>query len=461
MSNAGIEQLGVDTIPDHERKAKPTSLLGVFVGSNLSLSVMVFGWLPILYGLGFWESVSAIVVGTTLGALLVARTSLLGWRAATNNSVASGAYFGVKGRLVASFVGLLLCVQYVALTVWTGGEAISAGVARLVETEASDMWLSASYVLIAFCIVGFALYGYRSIVQLNNYVVVGMAALMILAAIALWPNFDSSYAGDPTVYALVDFWPTWLLAVLTAGVSGPISYVTQTGDWARYVSPKHSEKVVVRNTFVALLVGLLVPTIFGAAVATAAFDEFSFVAGFVAGSPSWLVVALVLIGIVGSLGQGSINLYSMGLDMDAIAPRLTRVQATVLVALVSTSLVFVGRFVFDAAEAVTTSVLVLTVLATSWTAVSLAAYVRTKGRFNQADLQIFNSGSTGGEYWFTGGWNVRAVFAWLIGSIAGLLGISSVSYVGPIAEIFQGIDVSIPVAGLVALALYLIGNSTK
>ena len=88
---------------------------------------MVFGWLGILYGLSWWQSVSAILVGTLIAAAFVSASALLGWRAATNNSVSSGAFFGVRGRLIASFVGLLLCIQYVALTIWTGGEMISAG----------------------------------------------------------------------------------------------------------------------------------------------------------------------------------------------------------------------------------------------------------------------------------------------------------------------------------------------
>jgi purine-cytosine permease-like protein len=59
-----IESIGVDTVPESQRTGKPRNIISVFVGSNLSLSVMVFGWLGILYGLSWWQSVSAILVGT-------------------------------------------------------------------------------------------------------------------------------------------------------------------------------------------------------------------------------------------------------------------------------------------------------------------------------------------------------------------------------------------------------------
>ena len=450
-----IESIGVDTVPESQRTGKPRNIISVFVGSNLSLSVMVFGWLGILYGLSWWQSVSAILVGTLIAAAFVSTSALLGWRAATNNSVSSGAFFGVKGRLIASFVGLLLCIQYVALTVWTGGEIISAGWARLTDTEVSDLLIAIGYTVIAIAVVVFAVLGYSWILKLSKYVSYLMGALVVLTIIGLWSAFDPTYPGDPEVYALGSLWPTWFLTALTCGAAGPISYVTQTGDWSRYISESaHSAREIVKNTFVAMVVGLSIPTIFGAFVAVAAFDEESFAGGFVAGSPSWLLIPLLLIGFIGSLGQGSINLYSMGLDMDAIVPKLSRLQSTVLVAGISTGLVFIGKFIYDAEAAVTNSVLFLTSLASSWIVISLYGYYKNKGNFDKAALQIFNKRETGGKYWFTGGWNLKATFSWIVGSVVGILGISTVDYVGPIAAALGDVDVSVPGALISALVVY-------
>ena len=450
-----IESIGVTTVPESERTGKPRNIISVFVGSNLSLSVMVFGWLGILYGLSWWQSVSAIFVGTFMAAAFVSTSALLGWRAATNNSVSSGAFFGVRGRLIASFVGFLLCIQYVALTIWTGGEMISAGWARLTDTEVSDSLIAIGYGVIAIAVVTFAVLGYSWILKLSKYVAYLMGALVVLTIIGLWSAFDPSYPGDPEVYALGSLWPTWFLTALTCGAAGPISYVTQTGDWSRYISESaHSARDIVKNTFVAMVVGLSIPTIFGAFVAVAAFDENSFAGGFVAGSPSWLLIPLLLIGFVGSLGQGSINLYSMGLDMDAILPRLSRLKSTVLVAGISTGLVFIGKFIYDAEAAVTNSVLFLTCLASAWIAISLYGYYKNKGSFDKAALQVFNRRETGGKYWFTAGWNIKAAFSWVVGSVVGILGVSTVDYVGPIAAALGDVDVSVPAAVVSALVVY-------
>ena len=456
-----VETMGVDTIPESERTAKPTSIIPVFLGSNMALSVMVFGWLAVLYGLSWWQSVSAILVGTIVAAALVCASALLGWTGATNNSVASGAIFGVRGRLVASFVGLLLCIQYVALTVWTGGEIISSGIVRIFGVKESDGLLVAGYLLIAVATVAFALLGYRYLVKLNTAIMWSMFALAILSIIALHSAFHFDYAGAPDQYALGSFWPTWILAALTCGAAGPISVVTQTGDWTRYVSSATSKRDVVKSAFLAISFGLAIPTLFGAFVAVAAFDENSFVAGYVKGAPTWLLFPLLLVGFVGSLGQGSVNLYSMGLDMDAILPKLSRLQSTFVVSGIATGLVFIGKFVVDAESAVTNACLFLTALGTAWIAISLFGYHRMGGTFHKEDLQVFNKREQGGRYWYTAGWSVKATVAWVVGSICGVLGISSVDYVGPIAHALGDVDVSVIAPAVVGIALYWLMDRKK
>jgi len=450
------EILGVSTIPEENRTASVNTFFPIFLGANLSLSVMVFGWLTILYGLSWWDAVSAIVVGTFIAAFFVSTSSLFGWRTATNNSVSSGAFFGVRGRLIASFIGLLLCLQYVALTIWSGGETISAGWARLTNTESSNTTLIVGYLLIAIFIVLLAIVGYKLILQVNKIIVPAMFLLMTLSIVAFADTFDFNYAGTPELYALGSFWPTWILAALTCGAAGPISYVTQTGDWSRYISESStSAKNLITKSFLSLFIGLTVPTIFGAFIGIVAFDENSLAAGYVLNSPEWLLIPLLLIAVIGSLGQGSINLYSMGLDLDAIAPKLTRAQSTYLVAGLSTGLVFLGKFVYDAESAVTNSVLFLTCMATAWFAVSLTGYIKAKGVISKSDLQVFNQGKQGGKYWFTAGWNLNAVTAWLLGTTVGFLGVSTEEYQGVLSVNLSSIDVSLPASAIISVLVYL------
>lgn len=451
-----VEEHGVDTIPESERTARPRDVVAVMWGGNLALSVVVFGWLPILYGLSWWSAVGAIVAGNLLGSLAVAPLVLLGYRSGTNNSVSSGAYFGVRGRLIASAIGLLLTLGYLALTVWTGGEAAVGGIGRVIGTAPDNAAYALGYIAIAVLVGVVAVYGFRWLVLINKAVIPVVGLTFLLCAVALAPRFDAGYPGTPDQYALGSFWPTWLLAALTAGVSGPISYVTLVGDWTRYVSPgRHPSRSLLTAGWAGLFVGLLVPTLFGAFVSVAAFDPDSFVAGLLREAPGWLLLPLLVTGVVGSLGQGGLNLYSMGLDLDAIFPRLTRIQATAVVAAGGAALVFLGKFVWDAETSVTTFVLVLTSLATPWATITLLGYWRTGGTFDEPSLQVFNRREHGGVYWFTRGWNLDATAAWLAGGVAGLLSISTTSYEGPVAAAFGGVDLSVVTSAVTAGLSYL------
>ena len=46
------------------------------------------------------------------------------------------------------------------------------------------------------------------------------------------------------------------------------------------------------------------------------------------------------------------------------------------------------------------------------------------------DLQVFNQRRRGGRYWFVGGWNPRAVLAWVAGALFGVLSVNTTLYVG-------------------------------
>ena len=50
-----IEETGIEYIPEAARDSRPANLAAVFFGGNLAFSVIVFGWLPITFGLGWWS----------------------------------------------------------------------------------------------------------------------------------------------------------------------------------------------------------------------------------------------------------------------------------------------------------------------------------------------------------------------------------------------------------------------
>ncbi|MFD8548110.1 cytosine permease [Streptomyces sp. NPDC059649] len=451
-----IEQRGVDTIPDEERTSGPRDLVSILLGSNLALGVVIFGWLPVSFGLGFWGSVSSLAAGTLVGAALTAPLALVSLRSATNLSTSSGAHFGVRGRLIGSVIGLLLSLGYTALTLWVGGDAMVGCLHRLLGLPTGGASYAVVYALLAGCTAVGAVYGYRVLLRMSKVLSIGLTVLLVVGVFAYAHHFTTGpVPGVP--YALGGYWQTWLLSAVSAGLSGPIAFITLLGDYSRYISPRrHSSKKVFAATYLGLVTGLLVPQLFGtfSALAVGAGDDYA--GPLVAGAPLWYLVFLLLNASAGSVGNSGLMLYSMGLDLDAILPRATRTQATYVVAGVSTALVYAGHFLWAAQDAMTSFVLLMTAIGTPWAVITVMGFARCRGDYDADSLQVYNRGTRGGVYWFKAGWNVQATVAWALGSVVGLMGVDTPFYQGPLLGWTGGIDLSFLLAAAVAGLAHLL-----
>jgi cytosine/uracil/thiamine/allantoin permease len=231
-----------------------------------------------------------------------------------------------------------------------------------------------------------------------------------------------------------------------------------TGDWARYVSPaRYSTKRLVPLGMLGVYLGIVIPQLIGTMAAVTFADPYApFVDGLIAASPGWYVVCILLLGILGSGGLAVGTSYSCGLDLDAIVPRLTRVQATIATSLVAAALVYLGALVFNLADSVLAISIILLALSTPWAVITGLGYLLARGRYDLDALQVFNRGERGGRYWFSAGFNFRAVVAFLAGAAFGILAVNTTLYVGPLAEVAGGVDVSFAGAALIAGVVYLV-----
>ncbi|MEE6170293.1 MULTISPECIES: purine-cytosine permease family protein [unclassified Mycolicibacterium] len=447
-----IERVGVEHLPEQQRQSSPRNLFAIFFGGNLAFSVILFGWLPVTFGLTFFEALGASVTGLIVGLLLIYPMALLGPRTGTNNPVSSGATFGVRGRLIGSTITLIFALAYAAIAVWTSGEALVAGTHRLINTPQTQTAFLIGYAIVALEIVLLALYGHGTIVLLQKLIVPAAAAIMLLGIFALAPHFDPNYRAGG--YLLGDFWPTWLFAA-TISVGGPLSYAPSIGDYTRRISPKRfTDRQIGLAACAGIFVGLMITSAFGAFTATTfTKPSASYVADLVTSSPTWYVVPILALALLGGCGQGVMSIYSSGLDLESIIPRLTRTQTTLITSGIALGLMYLGVVTVSAIESITAMTVVLNAIAGPWVAINIVGFYQARKRaFDVIALQRFGVGVTGGRYWFTHGWNLRAVISFAIGSIIGLLTVDNNLYRAPWADIAGGIDVSLFLsAGLGAL----------
>ncbi len=453
--NTGFEQIGVSRIPAADQTSTPWTFFSILVGGNLALGVMVFGWISVTLGLGTVDALTSIATGVLLGIPMVWALVLIGSRTATNNSTASGAHFGVRGRLIGSIVGLAISLTYTAIAVWSGGDATVSVLHRIAGTPQSGIAHAVAYLVLIAGVGVIAVAGYHLLARVERWMVAlgGVSFLLILAAFS--GRADLGYTGGD--YVLGSRATTWILSAVVVGISGPMSMITLLGDWSRYISPvRFPARKMLPVASLGLFVSIAGPAAAGVLVASAFPDPFTdFGSGLVQQSPLWLAIALVPFLTLGTAGFGATSMYSCGLDLDAILPFLSRAGATAVVCAGSVLLVFAGAFIWDAQDSITAISLILVVLATPWAAVTTIGFLRARGQYRLDDLQVFNAGRTGGAYWFTGGFNLRAAIAWAAGAVLGCLAIDCSLYSGPLAGLAGGVDVSFAGSAAVSALVYL------
>jgi len=211
---------------------------------------------------------------------------------------------------------------------------------------------------------------------------------------------------------------------------------------------------------VGMFIGVMLPSLFGAYTAMSfANPTDSYLDDLVTAAPAWYVLPIVVISVLGGLSQGVLCIYASGLDLEGLAPQLKRTQTTIITAAVAIVLLYVGVFVFDAVGSVTAMTVVLNAVITPWVAVLAIGALRARRvGYDPVDLQAFAHGRRGGRYWFTGGWNIPAVLAWAAGSLFGVLAVNTTLYVGPLADVAGGVDLSTIGSAVIAGVIYVVAG---
>jgi purine-cytosine permease-like protein len=448
-----IEQHGIDTIPDAERTSGPFDLFRIQFGGANTFATVILGTFPILLGLSLGQAVAATVLGVVVGALILMPMGLFGPRTGTNNAVSSGAHFGVRGRVLGSFLSLLTAIAFYSISVWVSGDAIVGALTRLLGVEDSDLLRGVIYAVLGALVIVVVIYGYQFMLLVNKVVVIANTVLILLGIVAYASLFDFGYASPG--YALGGFWPTFILSALIV-MGNPISFGAFLGDWSRYIPSGTSTGKLLGATFLGQL-ATLVPFLFGVGTATLVAGEADYVVELIQVSPLWYAVLLIVVAFLGGMSTGVTSLYGTGLDFSSVFPRLSRVQASLFIGALAFVFILVGRLAFDLLGSVNAFIGLIIICTTPWMIIMTIGYVVRRGHYSPGDLQVFNQGRTGGRYWFTQGVNWRGMVAWVPAAVAGVLFANYPPLItGPFANAAGGIDLSLLVSIGLAAVIYLV-----
>lgn len=462
-----VESFGVETIPAEDRTATPFDLFRVAFGGANTFATVVLGAFPVLvFGLGFTDALLAAVLGIVIGALLLMPMALFGSLNGTNNAVSSGAHFGVVGRIVGSFLALLVAIAFFAISIFTSGDILVGALDELLGTGRSDALLAVAYALFAVAILAICIYGFRFMLSVNKVAVVTATSLYLVGAIAYGPDLDTSYGGFSEGPA---FAPAFIGSALLV-LSNPLSFGAYLGDWSRYIPATAGRGRLLLAAFASQL-ATIVPFAFGIATATviateapAAAKAADYAGGLIDVTPTWFLVPVVVIAVIGGLSTGTTSLYGTGLDFSSVFPRLSRVQSTIVIGVIAITVVFVGRFALDFVQTIVTFATLIIVCTAPWVVIMTIGFVQRRGHYLPDHLQVFNRGQRGGAYWFSGGVNWRGMGAWIPAAVVGLLFVNLPGqFEGPLRNVAEdagvgslaGVDISLLVSIVLAALLYV------
>ncbi len=455
-----VEQHGVESIPDQDRDSSIFDFTRLCWGGANSLATAVLGAFPIMFGLSFWQATAATVFGVVVGSLILAPMSIFGPINGTNNAVSSSAHFGVVGRIVGSFLSLLTAIAFFAISVWSSGDAV-VGAARLVfHIRGTNHEVAVVYAVFALSVLIVCIYGFRMMLFVNKIAVVASTGLFILGMVAFWRLFDAHYAGAGLHWGSRAFWPLFISSALIV-LANPISFGAFLGDWSRYLPRSTSKPRLMAATILAQWLTLL-PFLFGvvtaSVVATRAPDYLAradYTGGLLTVAPVYFLAPLLLLAVLSGMSTGTTSLYGTGLDFSSVFPRLSRPRATLLIGILACALIFVGRFYFSLFDSISTFVSLIIVTTTPWMVIMMIGYLVRRGFYLPEAMQVFNRGQTGGPYWFSDGWNLAGMSAWIVSSVFALLAVNIPGhFVGWLGNLAGGLDVSLLIALLLPTVLY-------
>lgn len=444
-----IERRGIGFIPESARHARPRDMGFVFFGTQMTYGSVVIGALPVAFGLGWRGALTSILAGTVIGALLVAAMAVMGPRAGTNGTVTSGAFFGIRGRYVGSFITQVIDLGYFAMQLWISAPPLVQTGHLLLGLPMGTGMLTGALLLFALVVLAFGIFGHATLVAGERFVAwSGLLGLLVLTGFCL-PHVTAR--SHPLV--LGGWWPSWILAV-TVTIANAISYAPFAGDYARYIPTATPSRSVFHWPFWGMVLGCLIACGCGAVIGLSVSDPFDPTSQMLLHLPLALILPVVIVGFIGNAANGGMVVYNGMLDLQAVLWRLLRVQVGIIFSGVGLVLAYLGLIVFNAANAILALCSIVTVLVTPWTIINVIGYLRHGRRFAVTDLQAFGSRGPRGLYWYAGGFNPAAILSWLVAIIVGLLFSDTALYAGPLAHLAHGVDLSFLSAALVGGLLY-------
>jgi len=440
-----FEARGIDYIPHSERKGTPMDLALMWAGALLNIEYVVYGGILVAgFGLRFWQAALVILVGN-LSYVITGIGSLQGPKAGTAGFTINRAPFGPNGaRIIAVFnwmaqvgyeiVGLLIVVAVGLAMFNKAGVHTSTGLKIVVIALAGAIQLL------------LPLFGHGTMLRVLRAMVIPFVILLILLA-ALTLGKAHLGAGHNAS------WQTMMAGLAFVLSAGGYGWLMNSNDFSRYLPEKTSE----RKTIWSVALGGFIPTtlclLLGAAIATGAGANAEYPTSLTGNFASWFFWPYLIVVLFQVFAINSLDLYTSGLTLQAIVPKIKRWQCVLLDTIIATGLTAWAVFTASFTTFINDFILFMLIWIAPWVAIFLVDYFLRRTKYDSPGLMD----TAKGIYYRNGGFHWQGLVAMGIGMAASASFLSAYpAWTSPLTNATNGADFSVFMGALFGGGAYFL-----
>ena len=445
---ATVEPGGVEYIALKERHGKPIQLFFTWLSPNLEFATVFIGVIAVAFlGLNWWQAATAIIVGTTLGAISQGVLSSWGPKFGVPMMVESRGAFGFLGNILpAGLNGITASFGWFVVNSVSGAFAVQA----LFPSISFPFWLAFLIIVVAQVVI--ATLGHNLIHVFERWALPLLGTVFIIACFFIFIHGNYGASASPVPGA-------WFLA-FTAAFGYAVGWNPFAADYTRYMSPDIDRRAVGFWAGAGVFVSCIVLEIAGAVLVTVAGTKWGAAdiptAQLQRAMPDIVYYPTLICIAIGAVAANAINIYSGTMSLVALGIRevgLSLRQRRAALAILAGVIGYFGGLYLESrgvASQYTNFLLLISYWIATWLAVVFVDYWLRGGDYGDESM-FYNS-----KYLRWQGLVAMAVglvvSVWLFANIFGL-------YVGPVPNAYPQIgDITFIVGFVLTAVLYYVFN---
>src|SRR5438105_9112345 len=316
---ATVEPGGVEYIALKERHGKPIDLFWTWLSPNLEFATVFVGVLGVaVFGLSFWETAAAIILGSLLGSATHYILSSWGPKFGVPMMVESRGAFGFLGNILPAGLN-----AFTGSIGWFIVNSVSGAFALLALVNLGPSWFWLGFLVIVVAQVLVATFGHNFIHLFERFALPLLGIVFILATVFIFSRANVGAGAAPGVNHFASF-----TLLLTATFGYAAGWNPYAADYTRYLPPTTSRRAVGFLAAMGVFLSCVVIELAGAALATVGGTKWGATdiptVQLSVAMPSWLYYLTLLCIAIGAVCANAINIYSGTMSLVAVGIREMR-----------------------------------------------------------------------------------------------------------------------------------------